>query len=286
MTPLDRARRITELLVGSQAEPGPLGHGTDHATFVVGPYVVRVSTAHDNATMPAMEREATLLERLQTRLPVAVPNPSLVSAEWGGMAYRRLPGRPLLAAAIDDTSRLAHDLGTFLRAMADIDLGAVRDVVNPDPYPLDAWRDEVVAQLLEVSGALTPRERTSILAFASASVPADRGPLAFCHNDLGAEHLLVDDTAGHLIGVLDWSDAALTDPSRDLGRLKRDLDPADLKRVLATAGLPPTYVDGELIEFHARLATLEDLHHGITTGDRRYVNTARGAFGRLFAPLA
>jgi aminoglycoside phosphotransferase (APT) family kinase protein len=290
MTPLDRARRITERLVGRREEPVALGRGTEHAAFTVGPYIVRVTTADDDATAEvdataeAVVREATLLGRLQTRLPVAVPNPSFVCEELGGFAYRRLPGRPLLDTTISDTTRLAHDLGTFLRAMADIDVAAISDLVAPDLYPLDRWRDEVVAQLTDVGDALTSRERHLIHAFASEPTPTDRAALAFCHNDLGAEHLLVDDTAGHLLGVLDWSDAALTDPSRDVGRLTRDLDPRTLDRVLTTADLPPTHVDDHLVAFHARLATLEDLHHGIVTGDRRYVEAARNVFDRLFTP--
>jgi hypothetical protein len=43
-------------------------------------------------------------------------------------------------------------------------------------------------------------------------------------------------------------------------------------------------VDDHLVAFHARLATLEDLHHGIVTGDRRYVEAARNVFDRLFTP--
>lgn len=284
MSPLDRARRIAAQLTGGREEPVPLGRGIEHAAFAVGPYIVRVATAHDDATAEAVAREAALLGRLQTRLPVAVPNPSFVSAELGGFAYLRLPGRPLLDVAVADTSRLAHDLGTFLRAMVGVDVRAIGDLVGPDPYPLDIWRDEVVADLMEVRDALTSDELALIQVFSADPAPADRLALAFCHNDLGAEHLLVDEAAGHLLGVLDWSDAALTDPSRDLGRLTRDLDPETLDSVLRFADLPPLYVDDQLVRFHARLATLEDLLHGIVTGDRRYTDAARAAFDRLFTP--
>ncbi|HEU4494020.1 MAG TPA: phosphotransferase [Rubrobacteraceae bacterium] len=31
--------------------------------------------------------------------------------------------------------------------------------------------------------------------------------LAFCHNDLGAEHVLVDAEANTITGIIDWTDA-------------------------------------------------------------------------------
>ena len=50
------------------------------------------------------------------------------------------------------------------------------------------------------------------------------------HNDLGAEHVIVDD--GAISGIIDWSDAAITDPASELGRLLRDLGEAALPHVL------------------------------------------------------
>jgi aminoglycoside phosphotransferase (APT) family kinase protein len=43
------------------------------------------------------------------------------------------------------------------------------------------------------------------------------------HNDLGAEHVFVDPITTRITGIIDWSDAAITDPACDLGRIWRDL---------------------------------------------------------------
>ncbi len=47
------------------------------------------------------------------------------------------------------------------------------------------------------------------------------------HADLGAEHILALD--GRLTGIIDWSDAAITDPAVDFARVYRDFGPGVLE---------------------------------------------------------
>jgi aminoglycoside phosphotransferase (APT) family kinase protein len=285
MPPLERARLVAERLGPLADDPRPLGQGTAHQAYEVGPYVVRLVDEPGAASAAALSREAALLERLQTRLPVAVPYPILVAPDLGAMAYRALPGRPLLDVRFSDRAGLLHDLAALLRAMADLDVQALGDLVSPDPHPLDVWRDEVVEDLLAHQHALSTKEVGFVRAFARAPAPPAPTREVFCHNDLGAEHLLVDEASGHLLGVLDWSDAALTDPCRDLGRLTRDLGVGAVDRLLAGAGIAPDPLDRRRIEFHARLAALEDLSHGIASGDNRYLDAARRSLTPLFSTL-
>ena len=52
------------------------------------------------------------------------------------------------------------------------------------------------------------------------AIPAPyAGPPRFIHNDLSAEHILVDPDSGRLAGIIDWSGAALGDPSLDFSYL-------------------------------------------------------------------
>jgi aminoglycoside phosphotransferase (APT) family kinase protein len=285
MTPLERARRLAERAGVLTETPAPLGRGTAHQVFAVGPYAVRLVDEVEAVTASALEREAALLEHLQTRLPIAVPCPTLVATDLGGMAYRALPGRPLLDVGLGDPTWLIDDLGALLAAMSDLDAATLGELVGPDPYALDDWRDEVVEEVLAHRDVLTTWELRYVHAFARAPAPPTPTREVFCHNDLGAEHLLVDETSGHLLGVLDWSDAALTDPCRDLGRITRELGAGALDRILASAGFDPPTVDRQRIEFHARLATLEDLAHGIATGDGRYLGAARRSLAPLFGTL-
>ena len=97
-------------------------------------------------------------------------------------------------------------------------------------------------------------------------------------SDLGAEHILELD--GALTGIIDWSDAAVTDPALDFARLYRDFGPAFLAQVLEAYGPLPEAMPR--IEFFARCAALEDLAFGEATGRHEYAAGARRSFSWLF----
>jgi aminoglycoside phosphotransferase (APT) family kinase protein len=131
-----------------------------------------------------------------------------------------------------------------------------------------------------VAPALTPAERRLVERFLAADPPGPVAERVLSHCDLGAEHLLAAPGGDRLTGVLDWSDAALADPAVDLGRLCRDLGPRPAVAVADRLGLGPEV--GARAAFYARCALLEDLGHGLTTGDRRYSDAA---LARTFDPL-
>ena len=79
------------------------------------------------------------------------------------------------------------------------------------------------------------------------------------HADLGAEHIL--EAAERITGVIDWSDAAVTDPALRARRL-RGLEDAAMDR----------------IEFFARCAALEDL----ACGRPEHVRAAERSVAWLF----
>ncbi|UMG94862.1 phosphotransferase [Nocardioides sp. TF02-7] len=113
--------------------------------------------------------------------------------------------------------------------------------------------------------------------------PAPRPRL--CHGDLGAEHVFVDPRTGEVTGVIDWSDAAVTDPALDLGLVLRDLGARARDRVLERLG----EVDEGVVarsEFYARARALEDLRYGVEQALPVYSRNARRAIETLFEPLA
>jgi aminoglycoside phosphotransferase (APT) family kinase protein len=100
------------------------------------------------------------------------------------------------------------------------------------------------------------------------------------HADLGAEHIL--EHGGAVTGVIDWTDAAVTDPALDFARLYRDFGPDFLAEVLgAYGGGAP---ERERITFFARCAALEDLAYGRESGRAEYARTAERSLAWLFPP--
>lgn len=261
-----------------------LGQGTDHLVYEVDQeLIVRLPAGRPEPeeAASAVTREVALLAAVAAVTPLPVPEPVFVVPEAGCLAYRRLPGSPLLEVAASGVSpaAVAGALGRELSA-----LHAVPPERWPDPpvdaTPLSGWRDEAAAGFAEVAAEVPSAYRPAIDRFLAASPPPDGAPSAFSHNDLGIEHVLVD-AGGTVTGVIDWSDAAVTDPASDFGRLYRDLGPA----ALATAidhyhrSVPGLY---ERAVYYARCMVFEDLSYGLTRGRPQYVDKSFTALAWLF----
>jgi aminoglycoside phosphotransferase (APT) family kinase protein len=238
----------------------PLGVGVDHAAFVAGDLVVRAAIGPRSE----VAREAELLRLLAGRLPVAVPEPRIVDPERGVIAHRLLPGRSLLGRPPPDGAALR--LGNVLRALHSIPAAAVEGIVPLEPANPQDWLDELAgpSPFLRLLATTTPHP-------AAVLVPA--------HADLGAEHILESD--GVITGIVDWSDAAITDPALDFARIYRDFGPAFLDVVLRAYGRDGSGLR-ERITFFARCAALEDLAYGQANGRSAYRRAAEHAVSWLF----
>jgi aminoglycoside phosphotransferase (APT) family kinase protein len=265
----------------------PLGEGQDNVAFEVnGELVVRFGKESDRAARAArVDREGRLLAFVASVAPVPVPLP-VPTAEGGGcLAYRKLPGSSLLDAPM--TARQAHGpavastLGRLLRALHAVPADRVDGLVGVDDQPLPQWLADA-AELVDGIGAGLPDPFAApVRAFLAAPPPPGGHPLVFSHNDLGIEHVLVDQDTFAVTGVLDWTDAALVDPAYDFGLLHRDLGPAGIHAALDAYG-PSTMGLPERALFYARCSVLEDLAYGLETGLRRYVDNSIAALEWLF----
>ncbi|MGK5170169.1 phosphotransferase [Geodermatophilus sp. CPCC 205761] len=238
-----------------------LGGGLDHRAFLARDLVVRVADP-DGAAEVA--REAALLRLVAGHVSIAVPAPLFADPDEGVIAYPLLPGRPLLGRTPPEGA--AARLGTVLRELHAIDPADVGNRAAVDPAEPAAW--------LEDLGGAAP-----LLRILHASQPRPARALVLAHADLGAEHVL--ELGGRLTGIIDWADAAVTDPALDLARPYRDFGPAFLDDVLRAYGHEtPAFRDR--ITFFARCAALEDLAYGRESGREEYLRAARRSLTWLF----
>jgi hypothetical protein len=101
------------------------------------------------------------------------------------------------------------------------------------------------------------------------------------------EHVLVDVEANAVTGIIDWTDAAIADPARDLALIYRDLGPEACKLVLAHYEGSFGDADRERAVFYARCKLIEDLAYGLgTPGARRYAEVGLSHLARTFEPFA
>lgn len=257
----------------------PVDWAVDSAVGATVDVVVRTSAAPPGPERAAAVRwEARLLEALPAVVPVATPRVLAVDEAAGVLVTTRVPGRPLGGAAATGAvpsaaaAALAPDLVRVLHRLH----GAPGDLLRP-LLPVDRtdpadYLAEVVDCWPEVAAAVPAAFRGAVERHLGTPPPPPASRLVPCHADLGAEHLLVDGR-GRLSGIVDVSDAAVTDPALDVARVLRDLGDDVAARVLRRH---PVLGDGDRarIVFHARCALLEDLVHGLRTGQEGYVLAA------------
>lgn len=277
------ARRLRGYEVRSLRE---LGEGLDNAAFEVnGEMIVRTSKVPDAARRAeSIRREADLLAAAARISTLPVPEPVFSDPDAGAIAYRKLPGVPLMDHPVAEPGRLAPALGRFLGRLHQAPLEEVEHLVERDAYPLAAWLRDAEKCYRGISGRLPDPARRQIEDFLASTPPAEGHAPTFCHNDLGSEHVLVDVRANAVTGIIDWTDAAITDPARDLALVYRDLGPEVCRLALAHYDSSFDGSDRERAVFYARCKLVEDLAYGFgNPGAERYAEAGLSHLDRTFA---
>jgi aminoglycoside phosphotransferase (APT) family kinase protein len=259
----------------ASAMPVLLARGGENTTYAVDGFIARLSADRD-----AVAREVALLRALAGTTTVATPVPLVHEADLGLIAYQAVPGVPLLRRSDRGRPGVATAIADVLRALR---RHAPAETLPPDDYSNDEWLADAAEHFEAVRSHLGAEREAVIAGFLEQPPPPTDIRMVPQHNDLGAEHILVDAT-GAVTGIIDWTDAASAAPARDLGLLYRDLGPDVAFRVAASLDGPLTDVNHARIRFHARCKWLEDLRFalGDVSGRRPYLRNADRTFAHTF----
>jgi hypothetical protein len=269
------AARLTADLVGPGAVVQHEGAGWDHTAWRVTStdgraWIVRAATA-PGAADPAgdVRREVAVMQLARTVLGDLVADARVLDPALGCMVHARVPGTALQdllvtgAVPAAELDRLAREIGGIVAAIGTLE--PPPDVTTDDGLP--TWFAALPDVVATVAHLLSPDARDAVDRFLATPPPPEPPPsdLRFTHNDLGAEHVLVEPATWTITGVIDWSDAARADAAAELGRLLRDLGIDRADAVLD--GMGETGFDrDELLargRCYARCLVLEDLAHAV-----------------------
>lgn len=200
-----------------------LGEGCDSAALLVNDvWVFRFPKTAEVEAQLAIE--TALLPHLASRLPLDVPRFEFHGQPGDNfprrfVGYRRIPGAP--AIGMDPRDLEAEDvarLGRFLACLHATPVEVARACGVPEqPLTdvLDELRADALADLEQVKTVApdAPVHEWRDLLEHPPVVPETAPVLA--HNDLAAEHILVDADTRRVTGVIDWSDVAITSAEVD-----------------------------------------------------------------------
>ena len=291
--PRDRQRRLLAEALGCE-RVAIVGEGGESRTFRIdgSDLLASVPTGwpEQTADPEVLTAQAELLTRIAGRVSVPVPRVAWVLPRVGCLVVRRLPGVPLLLHREEQrqAAGVAAALGTMLGELHTWESSAYADVAPVDHQLPAEWRDETAAAVEEVRHVLTPTQLAEVRRFLADPAPAPSSRWTLSHNDLGIEHVLVEPGAAEprVTGVIDWGDAAITDPAYDFGLLLRDLGPAALDAALAAYTRTGADVTGinERARYYAGCTLVEDLAFGLTQDRAEYVEKSLDGWERTFSP--
>ena len=280
----DAARALAPL-VGEVVAVTLEGAGWDHVAWRVdtadgAPWIVRAARLDEpgdtdvgDTDVGDVRREVAVMQLVRHQLGDLVAEAVVLAESTGCMAYRRVPGAPLQdlmatgAIGARDVNRLTAEIGRLIGTIAAIDPAAASEPIPVDDAGADAWLAELPAALDVIGSRLSSADQAAVERFITCPPPPAPVPdeLALTHNDLGAEHVLVDPATLALNGIIDWSDAAVADPAAELGRLLRDLGATHLDAVVSGLDVAPSRQPAWLDRawWYARCLVVEDLAYAV-----------------------
>ena len=213
--------------------PTTAGVGATYPTFLHGDLVIKLFGGQDS-WRASFRAERAALAAVADIPGVAAPGllaegwlQEGTDPSWPYLVMTRMRGVPWGQADLSPARRLrvAADLGEQARLLWSL---------RPDDVP--------ALKTMPVPALVAAAERSSLPARLIAQIGgflAALGPLgtAFVHGDLMHRHVFV--AGGHLVGIIDWGDAALADPHYELAKLHLDLfdgDKALLRAFLEASG--------------------------------------------------
>jgi aminoglycoside phosphotransferase (APT) family kinase protein len=204
-----------------------LGEGCDSSAFEVNDVLVFRFPKRADVEKQLLT-EARFLEALAaSRPPIPIPDfqfHGMPTAEFprhfGG--YPKLPGRSAIDAdpRVSDPAYLAPSLGRFLSWLHAFPADEAIRLGVPDQRD-DSVLREVSAEALEaldVVKQVSPDAPLNSWRRFLERPPSSMPPSCFAvvHNDLAAEHVLVDSASRSVTGIIDWSDVAVGDRAIDV----------------------------------------------------------------------
>jgi len=197
---------------------------------------------------------------------VALPHVELLGEPTSGFPYRFAAHRfiPGVAADALDASRLpalARDIARAFAALHSIPEGTARSAgvgeIVSDDLGRSEWFERGIRVARDIRGLDAAVDAALKWLTGLRLPPPDyAGPLHVIHHDLGPEHLVVDPATGRLRAIIDWTDAILGDPMRDIVALVPSLGWTFTEQVLRHYSPRIDAASRERLRFLARLLSV------------------------------
>jgi aminoglycoside 2''-phosphotransferase len=242
----------------------PINDGWDSDVFDVdGEWIFRFPRRPE--VVASHERECRILSPLAGALPFAIPVPAYVGEfeDRRYMGYARVGGLAYVAG--DDAS----SVGRAIRALHDFPAERAAALLDCDPT-IAGWLADYAQLRATTDERVAPLLHADVRAALDAAFDAffadewDAVTPVLVHRDLGAEHMLMDRETRALVGMIDFGDAAVGDPTIDFVGLYITGGSAATACAIADYEGP---VSEARLRFYMQVGAVHAVLYGQDTGD-------------------
>lgn len=208
-----------------------VGEGFDNIAYAVrspsgARLLLRVSKVADPVERArVLTKDVALLEFANRHSSLTTNEVIAADAHAGALLLTEVTGRTADQIRPTDRAAFAETMATFLTRLHTAPVVEAALVTEMDPRSAAQWLVDTATAWAAVADRTPVTLRDRVDEFLVGPAPNDVRRITFCHNDLGDEHVVLSEDGGHVRGVIDWSDAVLGDPARDLGLLTLDFGP-------------------------------------------------------------
>lgn len=204
-----------------------------------------------------LEKEIEMLPKIKRHLSLAIPEFKFISPTLSFAGHIKITGIPLSYKRYHSLEKkyqlsIQHSLSDFLKQLHHIPLSELQncrlEVMN--------LREEYSNNLSSAKQFIYPdiseskQNITSHLFDAYLNDPSHFNyEPALIHNDLSKDHILFDPSTGHLLGIIDFGDAAIGDPDYDFMYLLNEFGKDFLLGTLHNIQAPQKNIMSKLIFF-------------------------------------
>ncbi len=203
-----------------------IGEGYDSRVYLVNNNFIFKFAKHDDSRA-SYQREKKILDFLQKNFasPIQIPQIAYFSAE-GILGYREIKGSFLTKEIYSKMSshqqkKLIEDISAFLTNLHELDTSSINEFIQDAQESFTSDLDLLKENIFPI---LAKKEQSYIEDFINHIINEKElfnVPMCLCHNDLSANHILLDDEL-NLTGIIDFGDAIVSQDFCDFTYLLED----------------------------------------------------------------
>lgn len=201
-----------------------INHGWDHEVIILDDTLV-FRFPNSSEYLPALKDEIRLLDYLSSKIDCHIPRYLYVAGDSSFAGYEIIQGAELTTELFENLSdedqmTIAKQTAKFLTQLHTIRLDEIErfNVTHAD-LKAEAEKLRINAKQ-HLPTSLNAQEYQHVLSVLDEfdAILDSEHPLALIHNDFSPNHILWDMTAKE-IGIIDFSDRAISDPAFDFAEL-------------------------------------------------------------------